>query len=181
MPQNEVDNEFDDETTVDSLADFAEYRSRLRNERADLIEEIIQDGFEQGHFDNLPGKGKPLNLKKNLYAADMELANELLKENDLPPVWIMQRNEILAKVAKLRAEIERQWTWHQREFGVASANKGRLTISWDDYCLKWIAEIAELNKAIDAFNLKRPFDNIEIYKLTIDSELKRVNAPRWLR
>ncbi|WP_420630545.1 DnaJ family domain-containing protein [Candidatus Leptofilum sp.] len=175
------EKEYDDETTVDSLADFAEYRSRMRNERADLIEELIQDGFEQGHFDNLPGKGKPLNLNKNPYAADMELANELLKENDLPPVWILQRNEILAKVARLRAEIERQWTWHQREFGVASVNKDRLTISWDDYCLKWIEEIAELNKAIDAFNLKRPFENMEIFKLTIENELKRANAPRWLR
>ncbi|MEZ4591949.1 MAG: DUF1992 domain-containing protein [Chloroflexota bacterium] len=181
MSQNKLDNEFDDETTVDSLADFAEYRARLRNERADLIEELIQEGFEQGHFDNLPGKGKPLKLNKNPYAADMELANELLKENNLPPVWILQRNELLAKVAKLRAEIERQWGWHQREFAVASANKGRLTISWDDYCLKWIAEIGELNKGIEAFNLKRPFDNIEIFKLTIESELKRVDAPRWLR
>ncbi|MCA9898453.1 MAG: DUF1992 domain-containing protein [Ardenticatenaceae bacterium] len=173
--------ENDENTTIDSPAAMAEYRTRLRHERADLIEELIQEGFEKGYFDNLPGKGKPLNLNKNPYAADMELANELLKENDLPPVWILQRNEILAKIARLRADIERQWGWHQREFGVAEANKGRLTISWDDYCLKWIAAIAELNKAIEAFNLKRPFDNIEIFKLTVESELKRVGAPRWLR
>lgn len=171
----------DEKIDIDSVADMAEYRSRLRHERQDLIEELIQEGFDQGQFDNLPGKGKPLNLEKNPYAADMELANELLKENDLPPVWILQRNEILAKVARLRTEIERQWGWHQREFGAASANKDRLTISWDDYCLKWMTEIAELNKNIDAFNLKRPFDNLEIFKLTIDSELKRAGAPRWLR
>ncbi|MBK8900485.1 MAG: DUF1992 domain-containing protein [Anaerolineaceae bacterium] len=170
-----------DEKPVENLAELAEYRARLRNDRQNLIEELIQDGIDNGLFDNLPGKGKPLNLNKNPYAADMELAHELLKENDLPPVWILHRNEILARAAKLRAEIERQWAWHQREFGVASANKGRLTISWDDCCLKWTAEIGELNKAIDAFNLKRPFDHIEIFKLTIDSELKRVGAPRWLR
>ncbi len=173
--------QYDDKTTVDSPAEMAEYRSRLRDERADLIEDLIQEGFEKGYFDNLPGKGKPLNLNKNPYAADMELANELLKENDLPPVWILQRNEILAQVAKIRAEIERQWRWHQREFEVASNDKARLTISWDDFCLKWLAEIGELNKKIDAFNLKRPFDNIEIFKLTLDSELKRAGAPRWLR
>lgn len=170
-----------DHETIDSLADFAEYRSRLRHERADLIEELIQEGFEKGHFDNLPGKGKPLNLNKNPYAADMELANELLKENDLPPVWILQRNEILAKVARLRSEIERQWTWHEREFGIATTDKGRITIRWDDYCLKWANEIVELNKAIDAFNLKRPLDNLEIFKLNLESELKRAGAPRWLR
>lgn len=171
----------EEEKPAENLAELAEYRARLRHERQDLIEELIQEGIDNGLFDNLRGKGKPLNLNKNPYVGDMELANELLKENDLPPVWILQRNEILAKIAKLRAEIERQWRWHRQEFGVASANKGQLTIRWDDYCLKWIAEMGELNKAIDGFNLKRPFDNIEIIKLTIDSELKRAEAPRWLR
>lgn len=174
-------NEDPGEVTVDNLADFAEYRARLRHDRQNLMDELIQEGVDNGHFDNLPGKGKPLNLNKNPYAADMELAHELLKENDLPPVWILQRNEILAKMAKLRAEIVRQWAWHEREFSLAIADKGRLTIRWDDYCLKWKSEIAELNKAIDAFNLKRPFDNLEIFKLDLESELKRANAPRWLR
>lgn len=173
-----------DETSdisVDSPADMAEHRARLRHERQQLIDELIQEGMEKGHFDNLPGKGKPLNLKKNPYAADMELANELLKENDLPPAWILQRKEILAKIAKLRAEIGRQWMWHEREFSIATADKGRLTIRWDDYCLKWQNEIADLNKTIDAFNLKRPFDNLEIFKLDLEGELKRAGAPRWLR
>ena len=170
-----------DEKPAENLADLAEYRACLRHERQDLIEELIQEGIDNGLFDNLRGKGKPLNLNKNVYAADMELANELLKENDLPPVWILQRNEILAKVAKLRAEIERQWARHEREFNVATAEKSRLTIRWDDYCLKWNSEIVELNKAIDAFNLKRPFDNIEIFKLNLENELKRAGALRWLR
>lgn len=170
-----------DPKPVENPHELAEYRARLRHERQDLIEELIQEGFENGLFDNLRGKGKPLNLQRNHFAADMELANELLKENDLPPAWILQRNEILARIAKLRAEIERQWRWHEQEFGVATAVKSQLTIRWDDFCLKWQGEIAELNKAIDGFNLKRPFDNLEIFKLNLENELKRANAPRWLR
>ena len=166
---------------VENPLEIAEYRARLRHDRPGLIEEIIQDGLEDGLFDNLPGKGKPLNLNKNPYAEDMQLANDLLKENDLPPAWILQRNEILANVAQLRTTIERQWAWHEREFTIPNADKGRLTIRWDDYCLKWLAEIDEINKAIDAFNLKRPLENIEIFKLTLERELKRANAPRWLR
>lgn len=170
-----------DETAVESLTELAEYRARLRHDRQNLMDELIQEGMDGGLFDNLPGKGKPLNLNKNPYAADMELANELLKENDLPPAWILQRNDILAKIARLRAEIVRQWEWHEREFGIATANKSRLTIRWDDCCLKWTNEIVELNKEIDGFNLKRPFDNLEIFKLNLEGELKRANAPRWLR
>ena len=170
-----------DETAVENLTELAEYRARLRHDRQNLMDELIQEGMDGGLFDNLPGKGKPLNLNKNPYAADMELANELLKENDLPPAWILQRNDILAKIARLRAEIVRQWEWHEREFGIATANKSRLTIRWDDCCLKWTNEIVELNKEIDGFNLKRPFDNLEIFKLKLEGELKRANAPRWLR
>ena len=170
-----------DEKPVENPAELAEYRARLRHERQDLIDELIQEGMADGLFDNLPGKGKPLNLQRNLYAADMELANELLKENDLPPAWILQRNEILAKIAKLRAEIERQWDWHQREFAVAAASRSQLTIRWDDYCLKWDEAIDELNQAIDTFNLKRPSDKLEIFKLNLEDELKRAGAPRWLR
>ena len=170
-----------DETAVENLTELAEYRARLRHDRQNLMDELIQEGMDGGLFDNLPGKGKPLNLNKNPYAADMELANELLKENDLPPAWILQRNDILAKIARLRTEIVRQWEWHEREFGIATANKSRLTIRWDDCCLKWTNEIVELNKEIDGFNLKRPFDNLEIFKLNLEGELKRANAPRWLR
>ncbi|VAW43051.1 hypothetical protein MNBD_CHLOROFLEXI01-3668 [hydrothermal vent metagenome] len=166
---------------VENPQELAEYRARLREDRQGLIEEIIQEGQENGLFDNLPGKGKPLNLHKNHYADDMALANELLKKNDLPPAWILQRNEILAKIAKLRAEIERQWEWHRQEFTVPTANKGQLTIRWDDSCLNWLEEITALNKSIESFNLKRPFDNIEIFKLSLENELKQANAPRWLR
>jgi DnaJ homolog subfamily C member 28 len=173
-------NEKKNELPVENPQELAEYRVRLREDRQSLIEELIQEAQENGLFDNLPGKGKPLNLNKNLYAADMELANELLKENDLPPAWILQRNEILDKIAKIRMEIKQQWERQQQEFAIATTNKGELTIRWDNACLSWIDEITALNKGIDRFNLKRPFDNLEIFKLSLENELKRANASRWL-
>lgn len=170
------------EKPVGSPAEQAEHHYRMRHEWRDLIDEMIQEGQEQGLFDDLPGKGKPLNLQKNPYEKDMELANRLLKENDLPPGWILQRNAILADWETLRREIGRQWAWHQREFAAAPVEaKGRLTISWDDYCLKWAGEIADLNKRIESFNLKRPLDNMEILKLSLEKELVRAEAPRYLR
>ncbi|HIP72312.1 MAG TPA: DUF1992 domain-containing protein [Anaerolineae bacterium] len=170
------------EKPVGSPTEQAEHHYRMRHERSDLIEELIQEGRERGLFDDLPGKGKPLDLQKNPYEKDMELANKLLKDNDLPPAWILQRNNILADISQLRTDIRRQWAWHEREFAAAPIEgKGRLTISWDDYYLKWVRTVADLNKRIDSFNLKRPLDNLEILKLSLDTELTRANAPRWLR
>jgi hypothetical protein len=170
------------EETKSEAMKQVEHRLRMRHDWHNLIDDLVREGQDKGLFDNLPGKGKPLDLNRNLYAADKELAHALLKENDMPPAWIAERNEILAAISQLQTEVERQWAWHRREFkAVSAAAKGRLTISWDDYCLKWLSEIAELNKKIDTFNLKRPTERLEIFKLSLEKELERAGAPRWLR
>ena len=171
-------NQDDEEDGLDEL----KHRHRIRYDWNDLIEDIITDGTNRGLFDNLKGKGKPLDLTKNFFAGDKELAHSLLKENDIPPVWIMQRNDILAKQAKLRVEMERQWAWYEGSFRVAVGDdRGRLTISWDDACLRWLAQIEELNREIRNYNLKRPSDHLELFQLNLDKELERLGAPRWLR
>ncbi len=169
-------------TDGNSMTGRTEHKHRMRQDWHDLMEDLIQDGHDNGLFDNLPGKGKPLNLSKNHFAGEMVFANELMKEHDVPPVWIQDRNMILADTKALRDEIERQWPWHQREIEqVSIEEKGRVTVRWDDYCRKWMAQIEALNKQIAEFNLKRPLDNMELFKLDFETELARVNASRWLR
>ncbi len=43
----------------------AHHKKRMRQDWDNLIEDIIQEGVEKGLFDNLKGKGKPLNLSRN--------------------------------------------------------------------------------------------------------------------
>ena len=38
------------------------------------IDQQIREAQERGEFDNLPGKGKPLDLAPNPYAQEQELA-----------------------------------------------------------------------------------------------------------
>jgi hypothetical protein len=168
-----------DETSGDEL----NHRQRIRHDWDNLIEDIISEGRERGLFDNLKGKGKPLNLNKNHFAGDKELAHNLLKDNDVLPAWIMQRNDILAAQAKLRTEMARQWEWYEQSFRLArdQQERGRLTIGWDDLCLKWLAQIEELNKNTRSYNLKRPSENLELFQLKLETELERIGAPRWLR
>jgi hypothetical protein len=162
---------------------MAERRARMRNDWNNLIEEIIEDGQQQGIFDNLPGKGKPLNLKKNPYGQEMELAHKLLKDNDLQPAWIAHRKTLLEQVDRLRQEMRTSWERHQRDY-LASPGEGQrsaLVVSWADACDAWDAQILALNKQINDFNLKRVIDRTELFKLNLDEELNRCGAPRWLR
>ena len=160
----------------------AEHRLRMRFDWDNLIEDLIEEGRQKGVFDNLPGQGKPLDLKRNTYAPDTELANELLKKNDTTPIWIANRNRLLAHIALLREELAQSWERHEREYHVAqdAGIQGSLNISWDDDCLHWEAKILKLNKQIDDFNLTRPSDKLEIYKLILEKELARIGARRWL-
>lgn len=173
----------DTERADEALQSSSEHRMRMRLDWNNLIEDLIQEGQERGAFDDLSGKGKPLDLKRNLYEGERELANTLLKHNKLVPAWISSRNHITAKVQLLREDISRRWARHARAFELAQgdAQRGALTISWDDACLAWQEEILKLNKEIEDFNLRRPSDSLEIFKIRLEEELSRAGAQRWLR
>lgn len=165
------------------LEELLEHRLRMRFDWDNLIEDKIQEGREKGVFDQLKNKGKPLPLSKNLFGKDKELAHSLLKDNKMAPAWIGSRKQITNQIDKLREEINKVWTRHEREYRVIKDKTYRdsLVISWDDACQKWKAEIVKLNKQIVDYNLKRPINNLELFKLDLMRELKRIDAKRWLK
>jgi DnaJ homolog subfamily C member 28 len=167
----------------ENSADKSNHQFRMRHDWNNLIEDIIQEGQKDGIFDNLKGKGKPLNLNKSLFGQELELAHGLMKESDLTPLWISNRITIKEKIETLRTEMKRVWNRHEREFRVIqdAVHRSRLTLSWDDAIQRWLNKVVEINKEIDSYNLKRPIDNLELIKLNLDKELERLDAPRWLR
>ncbi|MGR9049605.1 DnaJ family domain-containing protein [Halobacillus faecis] len=60
----------------------------------DHISQIVHDAKEKGDFDNLPGKGKPLDLNKNPVNSYEGQLNKTLKDNNVIPAWIQLGNEI---------------------------------------------------------------------------------------
>lgn len=161
----------------------AEHFMRMRFEWNDLIEDLIQEGQEQGAFDNLRGKGKPLDLEQNPYGAEWDLAHKLMKENDVLPPWIAKRNGILEQIEQFRADLSRVWARHIQAYRLAQGqgHRNALSLSWDDACQGWEAELVGLNKQIAEFNLGRPSEGLEMVKLRLDRELERSGAARNLR
>lgn len=163
--------------------ELAEHRARMRHDWSNLIEDLIEEGRQQGLFENLPGKGKPLKLDNSPFGQENALAHDLLRKNELKPAWIANRTELMDRIENLRHDIQRTWTRYEQEYRYVQAESLRsaLRINWDDACRKWDAQIRDLNKLINNFNLKRPSNNLEIYKLDLERELARVDAPRWLK
>jgi len=149
---------------------------------SDVMDELIEEAMRSGAFDDLPGRGKPLNLINNPYAPGTELAYQLLKDNKYTLPWIAQRQEIQAEVDSLRAEIGRDWHRYRTEFLPARDTLIRSSLQggWRERLGAWGQQIATLNNRIAALNLKQPADGLEILKLTLDSELQRAAATREL-
>lgn len=160
----------------------AEKRARMRHDWANLIEDLIEEGRQRGLFDDLPGQGQPLALRKTLYEGSSALSNQLLKDNDLRPAWLSHRLFVQERIDRFRQEIDRSWQRYGPAFHHAAGDTHRsaLTLGWDGECRRWESEIVEINKLIDNYNLRRPSVNLEIFKLRLSDELKRVQAPRYL-
>jgi len=60
-----------------------------------LAEERIRDAIQRGEFDNLPGRGKPLNLEDDRHIPDdLRLAYKVLKNADCLPPELELKKEI---------------------------------------------------------------------------------------
>lgn len=160
----------------------ADKRWRMRHDWQNLIEDLIEDGRQRGLFDDLSGAGRPLELRQNLYEGSNALANQLLKDNNLRPAWLAHRLSVQERIERFRADVARTWQRYGRAFdqAVGESHRTALTIGWDDECKRWEAEIVELNKLIDDYNLRRPSAGLEVFKLRLQYELDRVEAPRYL-
>lgn len=148
----------------------------------DLAEEAIEEAMRSGAFDNLPGRGKPLNLVANPYAPGTELAYQLLRDNQYTLPWISERVSLLARIQELRDEMASSWRRYEDEYGAADDDSQRLSLiqEWSALAISWEERIGAMNKEIATVNLKQPGDGLEILKLALDRELERTGARRAL-
>ena len=163
-------------------AGVEEQRRKMRFRWQDLIDDLIEDGRRRGLFENLAGSGRPLDLEENLYEGSNRLANQLMKENDLQPAWMLSRNAVAARIDRLRGDIGLTWQrYGQRYQEAQGADYHRaLSIGWDEACRRWEATIVDLNREMTSYNLKRPSGMPEMFKLSLVEELKRAGALRNL-
>src|SRR5215472_1038270 len=74
-----------------------------------VVEEKIREAMDEGKFDNLPGKGKPLNLDEDGgVPEDLRLAFKILKNAGCLPIEMELRREIYSVRQMLNAAIDEQ-------------------------------------------------------------------------
>jgi DnaJ family protein C protein 28 len=124
-----------------------------------LAEEKIRAAMDAGAFDQLPGRGKPLQLNDNPYEPpEWRLAFHLLRTHGFTLPWIEIRREIEADLQAARTELTlavNQPTWEEAQ----AHFRARLTI---------------LNKRIFNYNLHVPLERFQLPLLNIEAEIERI-------
>jgi len=139
------------------------------------IDEIIQQAMRDGAFDNLRGKGKPLDLNENPYLdPEWQLAYHLLKENGFAPQFIEQRQAIEMELAAAREALARTWAWRTR-----SLKEGKpaewVEAEWGKAKEKFEETIVKLNKTIKAYNLSIPTPSLFRNLIDVNIEIENIN------
>jgi DnaJ family protein C protein 28 len=153
------------------------------DEWRDLVSKRIEEAMRRGDFDNLSGRGKPVDVSSEPFVPeDQQMAFKLLQNNDLTPDWIAERKEVLksiegfrAKLAAVAAQARGQW-----EAAADDARRHDVGMTWLRWIARWEAEIAEMNRRVMTLNLRQPSIHLEVFKLRLDEELRRAGVARKL-
>lgn len=128
------------------------------------IDQQIREAQEQGAFEDLPGKGKPLDLTPNPYAQERELEFKVLKDAGYAPEWIELDKAIRGRLGQARKTLSRRWAYHterlselsNKSTGWAESERHHTQAGWQQAMAEFRQEVTAINGDIADLNLKVP-------------------------
>jgi hypothetical protein len=165
-----------------------------------ISERKIREAQEEGVFDNLPGRGKPLNLDVDLRVPpELRTVYRLMREANVLPDWIALDKEVRQRQERWQAGAEtfaRSFATAHAELGPKPARAAceRLDGRREAFLDQAAKELRELNRMIDRLNLIVPTpaqqrlrldlrERMEALETTLPRLLARRDAaaPAWER
>ena len=131
------------------------------------VEKQIREAMERGEFDDLPGQGKPLDLRRDPNVPEeWELAFKLLKDAGFAPAWIEESREIRTARAELFEPFDSYLKSLRRSRPRRPAYEAQL-------CADFRKNAQELNRRIDVYNLQAPSPLVHHARIQIEQEIAK--------
>ena len=149
----------------------------------EIVERQIVEAQERGEFDDLSGKGKPMNLPENPFAdPDWRVAYKLLQDNGFTLGWIELDKEIRAELTTCRERLLQSKRWYEQSMAQlgyqedrwCEGERTRVQYVWEHALETFAAQVAQINEKIELFNLKVPLVNLQRPKISVDEEKRRL-------
>jgi DnaJ family protein C protein 28 len=136
------------------------------------IEDHIRRAMEEGKFDDLPGKGKPLKLEDDPFAdPEWRLAHHMLRSSGFTLPWIERRQEIEASLETARMALQRSAAWRQASLANQDVSPAFVQVEWQKAIDLFLERVRAINQDIRSYNLEVPSERFQ---------LRPVNGPREL-
>ncbi|NWT07201.1 DJC28 protein, partial [Mionectes macconnelli] len=134
-----------------------------------LVEDLIQESMAKGDFDNLRGKGKPLQKFSDCPHIDpmTHNLNRILIDNGYQPEWILLQKEIRETIEGLRKSAVAA----RRKLGEPMTPLEQK--QWSRICEQFMEDIRKLNKRVDNFNLVVPILSRQMVHFSPEKEIGR--------
>ncbi len=150
-----------------------------------IAERKIQEGIEEGKFDNLPGMGKPLELEEaGSLPLDVRMANKVLKNAGVLPEWIQVRHEITAEREEMARYKERMAAENTKRRARLEPQKlpadhaaVRQFAEWHTRCRdNYLRRIKHFNTSVLKFSILAPSTAAPFRSLKVDPEMEAFDA-----
>jgi DnaJ family protein C protein 28 len=116
-----------------------------------LTEKRLREAIESGEFDDLPGKGEPIELTENPFEdPDLRMMHRLLRNAGFAPAWIEERKEIDAEFEGARTKLSRAWALFGKDGKLPSDEE------WERSVREFREKVGELHQRTRIYNLKAP-------------------------
>lgn len=138
-----------------------------------LIDQKIREAMEQGEFDDLPGKGEPIDLSENPFEdPELRMAHRMLRNAGFAPPWIEERKDIDAEFVVARTNLARVWSIFRKARGTKheAGAEGR----WEKALASFRQQTTQLNRRIAAWNLNVPSAGFQRKTLDAEREIERI-------
>jgi DnaJ family protein C protein 28 len=138
------------------------------------IDEQIRRAIARGEFENLPGKGKPLELSENPHEdPGWRLAFRMLQSSGYTLPWIEKRRTIENEIEAARADLERSWLWQQSALAERQPREF-IEAEWQRAMALFRRRITDLNRQIFSYNLEVPASQFQRLPLNADQEIEKI-------
>lgn len=140
-----------------------------------MVDKQIRKAMDEGKFDNLPGKGKPIDWDDNPFAdPDSRTAYTMLKKHGFTLPWISERQDIETALDASRRNLLRTWRWCGEKADMRPGEQ----YEWMRAIDTFRGEIDALNKRISSYNLKVPSDGFQRLPVNVDREIEIIMGGR---
>lgn len=140
---------------------------RSETDLVNIVERRIWQSMEEGQFENLPGKGRPLDLDSNPHVDPAEdTLYRILSKNGFAPEWVELNKDIRLQITDWRKALRSVWARRSTDGGV----------KWKEESTKLQERLCDINNKVFRYNLIAPFGR-QMFGFKWEKELQWIEHP----